>query len=58
MSINQILKDLEEGRIRYCKDIFQLKDNKSFSITSNVTEYQLKNDYWDILLLLVMIQMF
>ena len=46
-SINQILKDLEEGRIRYDKDTFPIKNNKSFSSTSKVTEYRLNNNFWE-----------
>jgi hypothetical protein len=46
-SINQILKDLQEGRIRYRKNIFPLKDKKSFSSTSKMTEYPLNNDFWE-----------
>ena len=47
MFINEILKDLEEGKIRYEKEIFQLKNNKSFPITSKVTQYQPNNNYWE-----------
>ena len=47
MSMNQILKELEEGRIKYRNKIFQIKDNKSLSRSSKVTEYRLYNDFWE-----------
>jgi hypothetical protein len=47
MAIHPILKDLEEGRIKYRKNIFEMKDRKSFSRTSKVTQYSLNNNFYE-----------
>jgi hypothetical protein len=44
-SVNGILSDLEEGRIKYRNYTFQLKDSKRFSIDSKVEKYLLNNNF-------------